>query len=247
MKRLNLLALALSLTTAIAGCNSLSTQPATNPAPVATSAPSAATSLNTAAPAPTRVSVPKLEGKTATGAKFRLEQLGLKAKVKWTRDSAPRGRVIAQKPGPGKVKQGSTVTITVSSGSKGSSSSSSANSSGSSRSTSAGDKTLAQLFAHNKSGVTVTGNGTVNRVLSDDNDGDRHQRFVLALGSGQTLLIAHNIDIAPRLPGLQAGDAVSFKGTYEWSAEGGTVHWTHHDPSGDHVAGYLKHKGKTYK
>jgi hypothetical protein len=200
----------------------------------------------TTTPAPTRVTVPKLKGKTATGAKFRLEQLGLKAKVRWQRDSAPRGRVIAQKPGPGEVKAGSTVTITVSSGNKGSSSSSSGGSSSSSSSSSS-DEYLAQLFAQHKSGVTVTGDGNVTRVLSDDNDGSRHQRFILALGSGQTILIAHNIDLAPRLPGLQAGDAVAFKGIYEWGPEGGTVHWTHLDPGGTHAPGYLKYKSKTYK
>ncbi len=210
-----------------------------------TPTPSAVASESTAA-APTKVTVPNLKGKTATGATWRLEQLGLKVKEKWTRDSAPRGRVIAQKPRPGKVRQGSTVTITISSGNKGSGSGSSGGSSGGPTASSS-DEYLAQLFAQHKSGETVTGKGNVTRVLSDDNDGSRHQRFILALGSGQTLLIAHNIDIAPRLPGLQVGDAVSFKGTYEWGAEGGTVHWTHRDPSGDHVTGYLKYDGKTYK
>ena len=33
--------------------------------------------------------------------------------------------------------------------------------------------------------------GTVMRVLADDDDGSRHQRFILRLGSGQTVLVAH--------------------------------------------------------
>ena len=45
----------------------------------------------------------------------------------------------------------------------------------------------------------VSGNGVVINILSDDNEGDRHQRFILRLPSGNTILIAHNIDRAPRI------------------------------------------------
>jgi len=41
------------------------------------------------------------------------------------------------------------------------------------------------------------------------------------------------------------GDSVAFKGEYEWNAEGGVIHWTHRDPEGAHVAGWLKHNGQT--
>jgi hypothetical protein len=87
----------------------------------------------------------------------------------------------------------------------------------------------------------------VARVLPDDLDGARHQRFIVELASGQTLLIAHNIDIAPRIEGLAVGDSVRFKGEYVWNAKGGVVHWTHHDPQGGHVAGWLMHNGRRYQ
>jgi hypothetical protein len=106
---------------------------------------------------------------------------------------------------------------------------------------------IAQAFERRQSGVLVEGNGEVIRVLSDDVDGDRHQRFVLRLGSGRTLLIAHNIDLAPRLPRLKEGDVVEFFGEYEWNDQGGVVHWTHKDPQGRHPAGWLKHAGRTYQ
>jgi len=41
------------------------------------------------------------------------------------------------------------------------------------------------------SGRQAQGSGTVTRVLPDDNDGSRHQRFILQLASGRTLLVAH--------------------------------------------------------
>jgi hypothetical protein len=87
----------------------------------------------------------------------------------------------------------------------------------------------------------------VTRILADDLAGSRHQRFVVRLASGQTVLIAHNIDIAPRVAGLQKGDRVRFYGEYMWNEKGGMVHWTHHDPDGRHVAGWLKHNGRTYQ
>jgi hypothetical protein len=109
--------------------------------------------------------------------------------------------------------------------------------------TSSGDAAIARAFTAHSSGVEVSGQGVVTRVLADDNQGDRHQRFILRLGSGQTLLFAHNIDIAPRLASLKPGSVVAFRGIYEYNAQGGLVHWTHHDPSGEHPTGWLKYDG----
>lgn len=88
--------------------------------------------------------------------------------------------------------------------------------------------------------VQVSGSGTVIKVLPDDNEGSRHQRFIIELESGRTLLIAHNIDLAARLEPLQRGDLVSFHGEYVWNSKGGVVHWTHHDPRGRHPDGWLR-------
>jgi len=118
---------------------------------------------------------------------------------------------------------------------------------GSTTSVSAGDQTIANAFKQHRSGVRVSGEGVVSALLPDDNESSRHQRFILRLASGQTLLFAHNIDIAPRLPSLKLGDTVVFEGVYEWNAQGGLVHWTHRDPSGEHPTGWLRYNGRIYQ
>ena len=109
------------------------------------------------------------------------------------------------------------------------------------------DDAVGRAFKTRASGVQVEGEGVVARVLADDTKGSRHQRFIVRLASGQTVLIAHNVDIAPRVAGLEEGDSVRFYGEYVWNGKGGTVHWTHRDPDGRHVAGWLKHNGRTYQ
>ncbi|MCZ7556165.1 MAG: DUF3465 domain-containing protein [Bacteroidia bacterium] len=111
----------------------------------------------------------------------------------------------------------------------------------------ADDEEVRRAFERRSSGVQVIGAGTVEKVLKDDLEGSRHQRFILRLASGQTLLIAHNIDLAPRVASLTTSDEVEFYGVYEWNRNGGTVHWTHHDPGGRHTDGWIKHRGKLYR
>lgn len=50
-----------------------------------------------------------------------------------------------------------------------------------------------------------------------------NQKFIVKLASGQTLLVAHNIDVAPRIQSLRAGDRVQFSGEYEWNDKGGVI------------------------
>lgn len=106
---------------------------------------------------------------------------------------------------------------------------------------------LSEAFTSKQSDLQVQGRGVVVRLLPDDLKGSRHQRFILKLGSGQTLLIAHNIDLAPRIDDLKLGDEVEFYGEYEWNPKGGVIHWTHDDPKGNHPHGWLKHHGKVYQ
>ncbi|NDY73644.1 hypothetical protein DO021_18210 [Desulfobacter hydrogenophilus] len=109
------------------------------------------------------------------------------------------------------------------------------------------DKALKNVFENKISGVQIGGSGKVIKILPDDNKGSRHQRFILKLNSNQTLLIAHNIDLAPKIQFLKVDDHVNFYGQYEWNSKGGVIHWTHHDPNGQHEGGWLNHDGKMYQ
>lgn len=95
--------------------------------------------------------------------------------------------------------------------------------------------------------VPVQGHGIVVKLLPDDTQGSRHQRFIVRVPSGGTVLIAHNIDLAGRVAPLQEGDVVDFSGEYAWNPKGGVVHWTHHDPGGHHAAGWIRRGSITFQ
>jgi hypothetical protein len=109
------------------------------------------------------------------------------------------------------------------------------------------DDLLAKLFNEGQSNVQVYGTGTVISLLADDLNRDRHQRFIIELKSGQTLLISHNIDLAPRIDELALNDQIEFFGEYEWNDKGGVIHWAHHDPDGIHADGWLFHNHVIYQ
>jgi len=106
---------------------------------------------------------------------------------------------------------------------------------------------IEKAYHSHTSGIMVTAEGSVERTLADDTSGDRHQRFIVRLPSGITVLVAHNIDAAPRVPGVAVGGAVKLHGQYEWTDKGGTIHWTHRDYRGSHEAGWIEYKGIRYE
>ena len=66
-------------------------------------------------------------------------------------------------------------------------------------------------------------------------------------GTAVDLLVAHNIDLAPRVPGLAPGVTVRFHGEYEWNERGGVIHWTHRAPREDHAHGWIEYRGRRYQ
>lgn len=109
------------------------------------------------------------------------------------------------------------------------------------------NNSLQAAYKSKRSDYQIQDGGIVIKTLPDDLKGSRHQKFILKNNTGETVLIAHNIDLAPKIKSLREGDRIDFFGEYEWNPRGGVVHWTHGDPRGRHVSGWLKHNGKTYQ
>jgi len=61
----------------------------------------------------------------------------------------------------------------------------------------------------------------------------------------QTVLIDNNVSIGRRVP-VAPGDAVIVHGEYVWNAQGGLVHFTHHDPAHTHEDGWIERTGTRY-
>lgn len=106
---------------------------------------------------------------------------------------------------------------------------------------------LEALVAARRGNEMVTVTAPVARVLPDDTNGSAHQRFLIGLPSGNRVLVAHNIDLAPRVDALAEGDTVTVRGEFEWNDKGGVLHWTHHDPAGRHQGGWIEHDGRKYE
>jgi len=60
---------------------------------------------------------------------------------------------------------------------------------------------IQRAFEQRSEGAELTATGTVDRVLSDESGpSGPHERFIVRLPSGMTVLIEHNLSIAPRVP-----------------------------------------------
>lgn len=109
-----------------------------------------------------------------------------------------------------------------------------------------GENVVQAAYGARRSGVWMETGGRVTRLLSDDSEGSRHQRFILDVGDGHTVMVAHNIDLARRIP-VGVGDTLSLRGRYEWNERGGVIHWTHHDPQGRERGGWIRSGGTLYE
>ena len=109
------------------------------------------------------------------------------------------------------------------------------------------DQAIVQDFQQHRSAVEVTADGTVIRLLNDSTGpSGTHERFIIRLRTGDlTLLIDHNVSIGARVP-VHDGDQVLVHGEYVWNAQGGLIHFTHHDPQGTREGGYIEDNGARY-
>jgi hypothetical protein len=92
----------------------------------------------------------------------------------------------------------------------------------------------------------VTVEAPVYKLLPDDTRGLPHQKFLIQLANGSTVLIAHDTAMAPRVP-IQPGDVVRIHGEYIWNQKGGLIHWTHHTDTPRHEGGWILFNGQVYQ
>ncbi len=109
-----------------------------------------------------------------------------------------------------------------------------------------GGGAIAQLYAQKQSDTMVEFEARVDRILADDTEDIPHQRFILKLDNGHSILIAHNLDLAERVP-VDEWDLVRVRGEYEFNPQGGVVHWTHRDPGLGIKHGWIEHRGMRYE
>lgn len=97
-----------------------------------------------------------------------------------------------------------------------------------------------------QSHVQVTCTLPVKRMLRPDEKGEKHEKFLLQLSNGSTILVAHNVSRAPSVP-ISAGDIVTVHGEYIWNAKGGVIHWTHASDTPRHESGFIDFNGQRYQ
>lgn len=93
--------------------------------------------------------------------------------------------------------------------------------------------------------------GTVTEKLPDDNNGLKHEVFMLKLTNskyvGKVIKVAHDTSFAPYVP-LAVGDTLEIKGDFLPDATPDMVlHWTHKSDNPKHPSGYIKLNGKIYE
>jgi len=91
----------------------------------------------------------------------------------------------------------------------------------------------------------VEADARVTKILPDDTYAPRHQRILVDIG-GHSVLIAHNIDLAPRVP-VRRGDHIRVRGEFEWNDKGGVIHWTHRAARGRRAGGWIEYRGERFQ
>ena len=113
--------------------------------------------------------------------------------------------------------------------------------------TATADASVTSDFTQHRSNVEVTATGKTSRLLADETGpSGTHQRFIVTVdGADQTVLVDNNVNIGTRVP-ITVGDEVTVHGEYVWNAEGGLIHFTHHDPRHTHEGGWIDLGGSRY-
>ncbi len=96
--------------------------------------------------------------------------------------------------------------------------------------------------------VEIRERGVVTRVLGTRlSESGHHEGFLFALpmrGTRTQLRVEDNVDITGPIP-LHRGQRIELQGQLECNDL--VIHWTHRDPRGQHIAGYISVNGHVYQ
>lgn len=109
-----------------------------------------------------------------------------------------------------------------------------------------GFTTVQDAYHAHQSGMMAEVTGTVARILLDDKDDLRNQKFIIRLTNGQVLLVIHDQVTSGRVP-VSINDTVLVRGEYQWSETGGILQFTHRDYSTRRMHGWIEHQGERYE
>ncbi|MBV9277651.1 MAG: DUF3465 domain-containing protein [Candidatus Eremiobacteraeota bacterium] len=94
--------------------------------------------------------------------------------------------------------------------------------------------------------VEVHFSGTIARYLGThySQSGEHEGFLIMPSGSTNSLMVEDNVNLSGFIP-MRRGDAVELQGQYECNDS--VIHWTHHDPSGRHVGGFVIVNGRRFQ
>ncbi len=90
------------------------------------------------------------------------------------------------------------------------------------------------------------GNLVVTKILPDDRQGLKHQKWEARLSNGQKIQVVYNSDMGARVP-VEVGDQFGVGGEFVWGRQNvGIMHWLHEDRKDRRPDGYVYHEGQVY-
>jgi hypothetical protein len=93
--------------------------------------------------------------------------------------------------------------------------------------------------------VLVEVTGRVALVLPDEHYVTVSQQFLMDLENGHRVLVSHDLKAASRVP-VAVSNTVKVRGEFDWTPDGGIIHWTHKDPDGTREGGWIELAGTRY-
>jgi hypothetical protein len=108
------------------------------------------------------------------------------------------------------------------------------------------DRDLTEAQNERRNNFEVTATVRVEKLLPDDREGLQHQRFLIALSNGTTVLVANDLHYGERVP-ISEGDLIRLRGEYVWNERGGVMHWTHRSDEPRHEGGWIELNGHRYQ